>query len=224
MPFGLTNAPSTFQALMNEILRSYLRKFALVFFYNILIYSRSKEDHGTHVRAVLSLLAENKLLINKKRCSFGQSQLEYLGHIISGEGVAADPQKLEVMRSWPTPSDVKSLRGFLGLTGYYKRFVQNYGRIARPLYNLLKKDGFKWNEEAEEATRKLKIAMAEIPILTISDFTQPFTVETDASNKGLGVVLMQQGRPLAFLSQSLSNRAQKKSVYERELMAIVLAI
>ena len=85
MPFGLTNAPSTFQALMNEILRSYLRKFALVFFYNILIYSRSKEDHGTHVRAVLSLLAENKLLINKKRCSFGQSQLEYLGHIISGE-------------------------------------------------------------------------------------------------------------------------------------------
>ena len=119
IPFGLTNAPSTFQALMNEVLWPYLRKFALVFFDDILIYSRSQEDHKTHVKAVLSLLAENKLLVNKKKCSFGQSQLEYLGHIISGEGVAADPQKLDVMRSWPTPSDVKSLRGFLGLIGYY---------------------------------------------------------------------------------------------------------
>jgi len=172
--------------------------------------SIAEEDHRTHVRAVLSLLAEKKLLVNKKKCSFRQSQLEYLGLIISEEGVAADPQKLEVMRSWPTPSDVKSLRGFLGLTGYYRRFIQNYGRIARPLYNLLKKDGFKWNEEAKEAIRKLKIAMAEIPVLAVPDFTRPFVVETDASYKGLGAMLMQQGRPLAFLSQTLSDRAQKK--------------
>ena len=167
------------------------------------------------MKVVLSLLAENKLLVNKKKCSFGQSQLEYLGHIILGEGVVADPQKLEVVWNWPTPSNVKSLRGFLGLTGYYRRFIQNYGRIAWPLYNLLKKDGFKWNEVDKEATRKLKNVMAEIPILTIPNFTQPFIVETDASNKGLGGVLMQQGRPLAFLSQTLSDRA-KKNQFMRE--------
>ncbi|CAH9116054.1 unnamed protein product [Cuscuta europaea] len=116
MPFGLTNAPSTFEALMNQVLRPFLRKSALVFFDDILIYSNSLEEHQVHLRRVLTALKENQLVINLKKCSFGQSELVYLGHIISEKGVSADPTKIEAMMKWPVPKDLKGVRGFLGLT------------------------------------------------------------------------------------------------------------
>ena len=142
MPFGLCNAPSTFQSLMNHLLKPYLRKFVLVFFDDILIYSLTWEKHLQHVDLLLPLLLTHNLFFKLSKCSFGMKEVEYLGHIVGREGVKVDPKKIQAMQDWPQPKTLKSLRGFLGLIGYYHKFVHNYGRIARPLTQLLKKNSF----------------------------------------------------------------------------------
>lgn len=224
MPFGLTNAPATFQALMNHVFKPMLRKSVLVFFDDILVYSRKEGDHRKHLEQVLSIMQDNQLFAKESKCVFGGRAIEYLGHIITEGGVSTDLKKIEAVQQWPTPKTVKQLRGFLGLAGYYRRFIRSFGMIARPLTDLLKKDAFKWSEEAQNAFERLKGALTSAPVLTLPDPTKQFVIETDASAGGIGAVLMQERHPVSFLSRALSPRQNALSVYEKELLAIMLAV
>ncbi|KAA0037057.1 Ty3/gypsy retrotransposon protein [Cucumis melo var. makuwa] len=189
MPFGLTNAPSTFQALMNQVFKPYLRRFVLVFFDDILVYSQGIDEHIQHLEVVLGLLKEKELYVNLEKCSFAKARISYLGHFISEQGIEADPEKIRAVSEWPTLTNVREVRGFLGLTGYYRRFVKDYGAIAAPLTQLLKKGAYKWDAETETAFDKLKKAMMTLPVLAMPDFNLPFEIESDASGFGVGAVL-----------------------------------
>lgn len=224
LPFRMSNAPATFQSLMIDIFRGYLRKFVLVFFDDILVYSKTPQEHMEHVRIVLDILQQHKLYANKKKCQFGTESIEYLGHVVTAKRVAADEGKIQAMKESKEPRNVKELRGFLGLTSYYQKFVQGYGDIARPMTSLLKKNQFEWGEKAGLAFQQLKNAITTVPVLALPNFGELFVIESDASGVGLGAVLMQNQRPLAYFSQALTERQRMKSVYERELMAIVFAI
>ena len=224
MPFGLSNAPSTFQSLMNNIFKPLLRKTVLVFFDDILIYSRSQQEHSEHVAAVLQILQANSLVVNPNKCEWGKEQIEYLGHVVSSQGVSADASKVQDMVDWAIPSNLRELRGFLGLTGYYQKFVANYAQIAQSLTNQLRKDQFGWDQSATLAFEQLKQAMITAPVLAIPDFNTPFVVETDASGYGRGAVLLQRQRPIAYFSKLLGPRTRLKAIYDKELIAICLAV
>jgi len=224
MPFGLCNAPATFQALMNDILRPFLRRFVLVFFDDILIYSSSWSDHLRHVRAVLDVLHQHRLYAKRSKCEFGATTVSYLGHTISAAGVAMDPAKVQAVSDWPTPKSARAVRGFLGLAGYYRKFVKEFGAIAAPLTALLRKEGFSWNAEAEAAFAALKTAITTAPVLALPDFGQPFVVECDASTHGFGAVLLQEEHPVAFFSRPVAPRHRSLAAYERELIGLVLAV
>jgi hypothetical protein len=177
MPFGLCNAPSTFQSLMNHVFRPFLRHFVLVFFDDILIYRKTWTNHLNHVDQAIQLLSQHQLFLKQPKCAFGASEVEY-------------PRKIEAMKDWSHPKTLKSLRGFLGLTGYYRKFVKNYGKIAAPLTALLKNNSFTWTPTSAQAFQTLKMTMCTTPVLALRDFTKTFLLECDASRKGIGVVLM----------------------------------
>jgi hypothetical protein len=224
MAFGLCNAPATFQTLMNDVLRPFLRRFVLVFFDDTLIYRKNWEEHLHHLRMVLAKLQRHQLFVKRSKCAFGAPSVAYLDHVISAAGVAMDPAKVQTIFDWPVSRSARAVRGFLGLAGYYRKFVPNYGTVAAPLTALLKKDGFAWDDKAAAAFGALKAAVTSAPVLTMPDFTKTFVVECDASSHGFGVVLAQEGHPLAFFSRPIAPRHQALAAYERELIGLVQAV
>jgi hypothetical protein len=161
-------------------------KFVLVFFDDILVFSRSRSEHLQHVKLVFQTLRENKLALKQAKCSFGAEKVAYLGHIISAVGVAMDPSKVEAVEAWPLPRMLRALCGFLGLAGYYRKFIAGYGVVATPLTALLKREAFKWTDEAEEAFKLLKQALMTAPLLQLPDFNKRFIIDCDASGTGFG--------------------------------------
>lgn len=225
MSFGLTGAPATFQGAMNKTLASVLRKCALVFFDDILIYSPTLESHIEHLQNVFQLLQEDQWLVKLSKCSFAQQQVSYMGHVIGVNGVATEPSKIQDVQNWVVPHSVMKLRGFLGLAGYYRKFVKNFGVISKPLTNLLRKGvSFKWTDEVNHAFQQLKQALTSALVLALPNFAQSFTVETDASDVGIGAVLSQGGHPIAYLSKALGPKSKGLSTYEKECMAVLLAV
>jgi hypothetical protein len=169
-------------------------------------------------------LARQRLFVKRSKCSFGASSVAYLGHTISVSGVAMDPAKVQAIRDWPIPRSAWAVRGFLGLTGYYRKFVQNYGAVAASLTALLTKEGFSWNATAAAAFDELKAAVTFAPVLAMLDFTKSFTVECDASSHGFGAVIIQEGHPIAFFSRLVAPRHHALAAYERELIGLVHAV
>ena len=225
MPFGLTNAPALFMDLMNRVFHSYLDKFVVVFIDDILVYSKSKEDHVEHLRLVLSTLREHKLYAKFSKCEFWLEEVAFLGHIVSKDGVSVDPAKIKAVSEWPTPKNVTEIRSFLGLAGYYRRFVRDFSKIARPMTTLMKKEKrFEWTDECETAFQILKERLTTAPVLALPDGNENLEVYSDASKNGLGCVLMQNRRVIAYASRQLKPYEVNYPTHDLELAAIVFAL
>ncbi|XP_022038817.1 uncharacterized protein LOC110941486 [Helianthus annuus] len=204
MSFGLTNAPAAFMDLMNRVCRPMLDKSVIVFIDDILVYSRSKAEHVRHLREVLEILRKEKLYAKFSKCAFWLREVQFLGHVINAEGVLVDPSKIDAVVRWLSPKSSTEIRSFLGLAGYYRRFIQDFSRIALPLTRLTrKKEKFVWGKEQEEAFRILKERLSSPPVLTLPDGTEDLVVYSDASHQGLGCVLMQRGKVIAYASRQL---------------------
>ncbi|GBG61966.1 hypothetical protein CBR_g26129 [Chara braunii] len=229
MPFGLCNAPGTFQHAMNRIFHDYLDKFVIVYLHDILIFSKTVEEHVAHLDKVLGLLRQHKFKINGEKCEFGRTRVLYLGHEISAEGLNPDDAKVASIRDWPRPQSVTEMRSFLGMTGYYRTFVKNYSIVAAPLTDLTCLDTpWEWTDECEAAFRHLKHALTHYEVLKLLDPDKPFIVTTDASQYGIGAVLAQQEgpklRPVEYMSKKMLSQKLAKSTYEKELYAVYKAL
>ncbi|XP_074303669.1 uncharacterized protein LOC141638156 [Silene latifolia] len=224
MPFGLTNAPSTFMRLMNEVLKSFLGRFVVVYLDDILVYSRSIDDHFEHLRQVFETLRSQKLYGKREKCSFLVESVIFLGYVVSKDGVSVDQSKIEAIRSWPEPKTVSEVRSFHGLASFYRRFIQNFSTITSPITECLKKGSFNWGGAAKQAFETIKDRLCTAPILALPDFTQPFEVECDASGVGIGAVLIQGNRPIAYFSEKLGGARLNYCTYDKEFYAIVRAL
>ncbi|KAK1429939.1 hypothetical protein QVD17_12297 [Tagetes erecta] len=225
MPFGLTNAPAVFMDLMNRVCKPYLDKFVIVFIDDILIYSKSKDDHERHLRAVLELLRREKLYAKFSKCEFWMREVQFLGHVINEKGIQVDPTKIEAIKKWETPKNPTEIRRFLGLAGYYRRFIQDFSKIAVPLTMLTQKASkFIWGSQQEEAFTILKKKLCSAPILSLPEGTEDFVVYCDASHYGMGCVLMQRGKVIAYASRQLKIHEQAYTTHDLELGAIVFAL
>nr|CAH66048.1 OSIGBa0131F24.2 [Oryza sativa] len=225
MSFGLTNAPAFFMNLMNKVFMEYLDKFVVVFIDDILIYSKTKEEHEEHLRLALEKLREHQLYAKFSKCEFWLTEVKFLGHVISSGGVAVDPSNVESVLSWKQPKTVSEIRSFLGLAGYYRGFIENFSKIARPMTCLLQKEvKYKWTEDCKQSFQELKKRLVTAPVLILPDSRKGFQVYSDASRLGLGCVLMQGGKVVAYASRQLRPHENNYPTHDLELAAVVHAL
>ncbi|GAB4814481.1 hypothetical protein N2152v2_001527 [Parachlorella kessleri] len=230
MPFGLTNAPATFQTLMNTVLREHLDQYVVVYLDDILIYSKSLEEHQRHVSSVLQTLRENHLFVKESKCEWCKREISFLGHVLGPNGVSMEDSKVTAILQWPACKDASEVLSFLGLAGYYRQYIAGFARISAPLSDLLKKDQpFSWGQEQQSAFDELKAAVTSAPVLALPDPAKPFILTADASNRAIGAELSQEQpdgrvRPIAFFSRKLSKAEQNYPTHERELLALIAAM
>ncbi|KAJ9538727.1 hypothetical protein OSB04_031460 [Centaurea solstitialis] len=225
MPFGLTNAPAAFMDLMNRVCRPMLDRSVIVFIDDILIYSKTKEEHVRHLREVLEVLRRERLYAKFSKCAFWLEEVQFLGHIINREGIKVDPAKIEAVMNWEVPKAPTEIRSFLGLAGYYRRFIQDFSKIAVPLTRLTKKsEPYVWGSEQQMAFDTLRQKLCEAPVLTLPEGVEDMTVYCDASRLGLGCVLMQRGRVIAYASRQLKPHEANYPTHDLELAAVVFAL
>nr|GEZ99206.1 putative reverse transcriptase domain-containing protein [Tanacetum cinerariifolium] len=218
MPFGLTNAPAVFMDLMNRVCRPFLDKFMIVFIEDIFIYSKNKDEHEEHLRIILGLLQKEKLYAKFSKCKFWLDSVKFLGHVINSHGVHVDPAKVEAIKNWTASKTPTEVRQFLGLAGYYRRFIEGFSLIAKPLTKLTQKNkSYEWGEEEEEAFQLLKDKLCSAPILALPEGSEDFVVYCDASLKGYGAVLMQREKVIAYASQQLRPHEENYMTYDLEL-------
>ena len=225
MPFGLTNAPAAFMDLMNRISRPYLDQFVIVFIDDILIYSGSGEEHAKHLRIILQTLREHRLYAKLSKCQFWLDSVAFLGHIVSAEGVSVDPQKVEAILNWKPPTSVTEIRSFLGLEGYYCKFIEGFSKIAAPLTRQTRKEEpFLWSEVCQKSFDELKRRLTSAPVLTLPSGQDGFAVYCDASRQGLGCVLIKNDKVIAYASRQLKKHEQNYPTHDLELAVVVFAL
>jgi hypothetical protein len=223
MPFGLTNAPATFYTLMNDIFWEWLDDFVVIYIDNILVYSNFMEENAEHLRKVFQRLRENKLYAKFEKCKFGVTEVDFLGHMITQEGLKMDDHKVKAILDWEPPRSVSALRSFLGLASYYCKFIKNFAKIATPLTNLLKKSSgtYEWDEACNEAFETLKGILVKTHVLKLPDFDKDFEIHSDASDFAIGGILVQDGRLVAFENKKLNMTERRWPTHEKEMWAVV---
>lgn len=230
MGFGLTNAPATFMSLMHEVMRPFLRKCVIVFLDDILVFSSTWQEHLQHLDGILRALEEADLFCNASKCHFAVNQIKFLGHIVTGETIAPDPDKLATVTKWPVPKSVKEVRQFLGFTNYFRRFIKDYSSMSRPLEKLTGKYAkFLWCGACQEAFERLRNAMLEAPVLELANLNKKFRVVSDASDLAIGAVLLQaddkgEWHPVAYTSRRLRPEESNYHAMERETLAAIHAL
>jgi hypothetical protein len=225
MSFALTNALAYFMYMMNKICMEYLDKFVVVFIDNMLVYSRSEEEHEGHLHLILQKLRHHKLYTKLSKCEFWLKQVAFLGHIISKGGISVYPCKVQDVLSWKTPTSVSDIRSFLGLDGYYQRFIKRFLKISKPKTELLEKDKqFEWTPACGASFQELKKRLTTAWALVMPDMVKPFSIYCDVSGQGLGCVLMQDGRVVAYASRQLRKLEVNYPTHDLKLATVVHAL
>ena len=207
---------------MDDVLRPFLDDLVIVYLDDILIFSKTREEHVMHVNKVLDVLKKNQLFLKMSKCEFGKTSLVYLGHIVGGGSLRIDPSKVEAIVNWPTPKSITEVRSFLGAAQYWRKFISNFSTIATPMHVVTSvKHDFQWGGKQQKYFESLKEKISSAPVLALLDLRQPFEIQTDASDYAMGAVLLQHGKPIAFHSETFNGAVVNYPTYDKELYALV---